>query len=178
MSICIDLRFHGQPHQREPWSDRIDHLIPSPALFTASLFLAAFYPEIVHLAELFCSPAWRPIAERAVTSPEHRAAITAQINRVLDRHTNPSHYDHNYVVTTWLQGMTSASRFEPDKTFPETRHNTIDGTPASPDALLLKRRRKARQEFKKHRHAPAWTLPRNIRQTSSTFPLPSQPVPQ
>lgn len=83
IAVCVDRRFQQRidvPGRRS-WQERIDLLIPTRTRFNTSVFLAAFYPEIVNLARLFCSPTWRAVARRALTSAEHRLTITAEISR-------------------------------------------------------------------------------------------------
>jgi len=67
-----------------------------------SVFLAAFYSEIVSLARLFCSPAWRDVARQVLTSTEHQLAIAAEINRRIGRVPGPYGL-HNYQTDRWLR---------------------------------------------------------------------------
>ncbi len=170
--VCIDARLRGHPPQSEPSTARIDRLIPRPGLFSRALLFAAFYPEIVALAELSSSTIWRPRAEQALTCPDDHAVIAAQISHALGGEPIPLPYDGGYMITTWLQQMAHAPLLEPYLTFPDTRRSTIDGTPKTPDLAEGKLLSKARREFRKHRHAPAWSLPRNVRSHEHPDPPP------
>ena len=61
----------------------------------------------------------------------------------------------------WLHAMAGTWTHEPVETFLDTRRHTLDGNPADLGKQARDRIRKARAEFRKHRHAPAWSLPRN-----------------
>ncbi|MDG4780381.1 TniQ family protein [Micromonospora sp. WMMD961] len=65
-NVCVDLRFYGPSPQHTIHDQRIKTLIPTAHAFTGPRYIAAFYPEIVRLAELFCTPGWRPTARTAI----------------------------------------------------------------------------------------------------------------
>lgn len=187
IAVCVDRRFQQRidvPGRRS-WQERIDLLIPTRTRFNTSVFLAAFYPEIVNLARLFCSPTWRAVARRALTSAEHRLTITAEISRQI----GPEPVPHNWPVTQewtgyetdrWLRAMAGLPDVVvPNRTFPQTRRVTFDGVPvnhATSDETLAK---KANKEFNKHRHVPSWALPNYAdRPTNHDLPLDYQPEPE
>jgi hypothetical protein len=165
--LCIDQR-DLEPldsPKRHLYNQRVDQLIPNPTTFTATLFLAAFYPEIVHLIALFCAPAWRNTAMQATRSDTHLTTIATGISQVIGREPRP--YEPAGPPTTmWIRALRSMPpNILPLRTFAQSRRASLDGVPSpnQPSRPDEKRKIKVLREFRKHRHIPAWTLPRNVR---------------
>jgi len=157
--------------------------------------MAAFYPEIVRLAELFCAPAWRPTARNAIdqfaapAAPEtrhhtgDRDAIASKIAHAIGYPLDAILSNNGQLITFWLAGMGYGPYYEPDKTFPDTRAQTLDGIPS----LNLKQReathlRRAVREFAKNNLlVAAWNLPplnvRELRTPDIPLPLAQAPEP-
>jgi hypothetical protein len=172
-NVCVDLRFYGPSPQHTIHDQRIKILIPTASAFNGPRYIAAFHPEIVRLAELFCAPTWRLPARTAIEqfnatriagSNSHtgdRDAIAAKIAQAIGYPVDAILSNNGHLITFWLAGMGYGPYYEPDKTFPDTRAQTLDGTP-SPN---LKQReathlRRAVREFAKNNLlVAAWNLP-------------------
>lgn len=172
-NVCVDLRFYGPSPQQLIYDQRIKTLIPTRESFTGALYVAAFYPEIVRLAALFCTSAWRPVARNAIEQlarptpkatpicTEERDAIAAEIARAIGYPLDAILSNNGDLITFWLAGMVYGPYYEPDKTFPDTRLQTMDGTPPP----NLKHReaahiRTAVREFARNNLlVAAWNLP-------------------
>ncbi|MFE3453828.1 hypothetical protein ACFXJ8_33375 [Nonomuraea sp. NPDC059194] len=144
--------------------------------FDGSLFIAAFSPEAVQITELFLSPAWRLAAEKIISSGDEFTPevepVAKQLNQLLGR-TGMGIWD-SYVLERWLAGVVGSEQVEPGTTFPHTRGRTVDGTPTGRLSFHeLERRRKARQEFRKHHHVPHWLLPDNARAVQNAESAPA-----
>ena len=186
-AVCIDQRFQEplDAPRRRTWQQRIDLLIPTRAWFNTSVFLAAFYPEIVNLVQLFCSPGWRAVAYRAFTSTDHQRLILAEISRRTGREpfrpAGAGAYEWTgYETDRWLRAMTDwPSHVHPTHIFPKTRRVTPDGVPincAKSDETLA---RKADKEFTQYRHVPSWALPSHVdRPARHDLPIGYQPGPE
>lgn len=176
--FTIDLHFYGGAFTPgNPHDPRIYRLFPAGQPFITTHYIAAFYPEIVRLAELFCTTRWRTAAERALPwfrrpldSPEStnatdRDAVIAAIAKAI--RCSPdliSHPDHSLRMANWLENMIDRPRLVPDKTFPDTRiPTTLDGTPSTDNPDELKRVRQARRQFQTNGPIVSWLLPTNDR---------------
>lgn len=151
-----------------PWTNRRDQLIPTPKQFAGWLYLAAFYPETVRLATLFCATA----VNAATTSPE---AAAAAINHTLGR--QPSTLAP-HLATGWLHEANHRD-VQPRETYPDTRRsNSIDGQPRRQADRWRNRADRAYRQFHKHRHTYASNLPttRVHRPEPPASPAPPDPA--
>lgn len=167
LTMCLEQRSTDTtPRHVDRWAGRLATLMPpSPAGFSNSRFIAAFYPEIIQLTALFCSPRWQDVARLAMTSAQHLQAITAQINAVLGRPHDVPAPQHG-PIRWWIQTATENTPTVPAHTFIHTRRSTLDGIPASRDRPSRKRAeashlRQIAAEYDRHQHVPTWMLIRN-----------------
>jgi hypothetical protein len=119
-TVCVDQRFHDPPGQsvRRTWDERLDRIIPTPHQFNTSVFLAAFHPEIINLAALFCTPALQPTARHALHSSQHLDAVTRRMNQAIGRDPDGYRYATNYETTTWIHATTRTPSVNPTGRFP------------------------------------------------------------
>ncbi|GAA1623482.1 hypothetical protein GCM10009733_020140 [Nonomuraea maheshkhaliensis] len=167
LNLCAHIRPHGPPDPDNPWTARLERLIRIERLgirfkaFDGWLFIAAIYPEAVHLTELFFSPAGRQLAEKTLSSGDGHAMALAPLSRALG-HAGQGSFD-SISINAWLRGALGTERLRPRLTFPETRDRTVDGTPTERlDSHQLDRQREARRDFRKHQHPGSWRLPNNF----------------
>jgi hypothetical protein len=185
ISLCVDLHCYGPFGPHNPYQPRLDTLIPTAHTFTGPRYIAAFYPEVVRLAALFCTPRWRAVAERALPAFHRpvdahgpvptvdRDAIMAAIGRALGCSPDLIHDDNGMAIRFWLQGMIDARHLIPNKTFPDTRKATLDGTPRGLTDDKRQQLGKALRAFHNDGRVAAWHLPaRNIRDARPPQPLP------
>ncbi len=195
-NVCVDLRFYGPTPapKRTIHDERIKTLVPNTHAFNGPRYVAAFYPEIINLAELFCAPDRRPTARVAIyqfaASPsttrirtDERDAIASEIARATGYSIDTVLCNNGDLITFWLAGMGWGPYYEPNKTFPDTRAQTLDGTP-SPN---LKQReathlsRAVREFAKNNLLVAAWNLPplnvRELRIPGIPPPLVDVPEP-
>lgn len=144
-NVCVDLRFYGPSPQHTIHDQRIKVLIPTAHALTGPRYIAAFYPEIIRLAEVFCAPAWRPTARAAIeqfaapASPDtrrhtgERDAIASKIAHAVGYPLDAILANNGHLTTFWLAGMGYGPYYEPDKPSPTParKPSTAPHDPAS-----------------------------------------------